>query len=64
MFQDRMKRGKTVNLREFLYPLLQGYDSVAMQVDLEIGGSDQTFNMALWQELLCKKICYRKINLF
>lgn len=45
MFQERMKRGESVNLREFLYPLLQGYDSVAMKVDLEVGGSDQTFNM-------------------
>lgn len=45
MFQERMKKGEPVNLREFLYPLLQGYDSVAMKVDLEIGGTDQTFNM-------------------
>ena len=45
MFQNRMKKGETINLREFLYPLLQGYDSVAMNVDLEIGGTDQTFNM-------------------
>jgi tyrosyl-tRNA synthetase len=45
LFQERMKRGEAVNLREFLYPLLQGYDSVAMEVDLEIGGHDQLFNM-------------------
>jgi tyrosyl-tRNA synthetase len=45
LFQERMKKGESVNLREFLYPLLQGYDSVAMKVDLEIGGTDQTFNM-------------------
>src|SRR3989344_7732940 len=37
MFQERIKKGETVNLREFLYPLLQGYDSVVMDVDLEIG---------------------------
>src|SRR3989344_2015055 len=42
LFQERMKKGEEVNLREFLYPLLQGYDSVAMKVDLELGGSDQT----------------------
>ncbi len=45
LFQERMKRGESVNMREFLYPLLQGYDSVALGVDLEIGGSDQVFNM-------------------
>ncbi len=52
MFQERMKRGEPVNLREFLYPLLQGYDSVAMKVDLEIGGTDQTFNMLCGRTLM------------
>jgi tyrosyl-tRNA synthetase len=52
MFQERMKKGETVNLREFLYPLLQGYDSVAMDVDLELGGSDQTFNMLCGRTLM------------
>ncbi len=52
MFQDRMKKGESINLREFLYPLLQGYDSVAMEVDLELGGSDQTFNMLTGRTLL------------
>lgn len=45
MFQERLKAGESINLREFLYPLLQAYDSVVMEVDLELGGSDQTFNM-------------------
>lgn len=45
MFETRIKDGKPVYLHEFLYPLMQGYDSVAMDVDLEIGGNDQTFNM-------------------
>ncbi len=45
MFQERLKAGEPINMREFLYPLLQGYDSVALDVDLELGGSDQTFNM-------------------
>ena len=45
MFERRMKNGKAIHLHEFLYPLIQGYDSVAMKVDLEIGGNDQTFNM-------------------
>lgn len=45
MFERRMKAGKAVHLHEFLYPLMQGYDSVALNVDVEIGGTDQTFNM-------------------
>jgi tyrosyl-tRNA synthetase len=52
MFQERMKAGETINLREFLYPLLQGYDSVAMDVDLELGGTDQTFNMLCGRTLM------------
>lgn len=45
MFEKRMKEGKPVYLHEFFYPLMQGYDSVAMNVDVEMGGTDQTFNM-------------------
>jgi len=45
MFEKRIKEGKPVYLHEFLYPLMQGYDSVAMDIDIEIGGSDQIFNM-------------------
>ncbi len=52
MFQERMKKNMPVNMREFLYPLLQGYDSVAMKVDLELGGSDQTFNMLVGRQLV------------
>ncbi len=52
MFQERLKNGETINMREFLYPLLQGYDSVAMDVDLELGGSDQTFNMLAGRTLM------------
>ncbi|HEY4517999.1 MAG TPA: tyrosine--tRNA ligase, partial [Candidatus Paceibacterota bacterium] len=52
MFQERIKKSETVNMREFLYPLLQGYDSVAMEVDLEIGGNDQMFNMLAGRTLL------------
>lgn len=52
MYQERMKAGDAINLREFLYPLLQGYDSVAMKVDLELGGSDQTFNMLAGRTLV------------
>ncbi|MCG2692026.1 tyrosine--tRNA ligase, partial [Microgenomates group bacterium] len=51
MFQRRLKLGDTVWYHETLYPLLQGYDSVVMDVDLEIGGTDQTFNMLIGREL-------------
>ena len=52
MFQKRLQKNESINLREFLYPLLQGYDSVELEVDLEIGGSDQTFNMLVGRNLL------------
>lgn len=52
MFEKRLKEGKPVFLHEFLYPLMQGYDSVEMDVDLEIGGSDQTFNMLTGRTLM------------
>jgi len=52
MFQERMKQDKPIYLHEFLYPLAQGYDSVAMAVDLEIGGNDQTFNMLVGRDLM------------
>lgn len=45
VFERRLKEGKPIHLHEFLYPLMQGYDTVATDVDLEIGGKDQTFNM-------------------
>lgn len=51
MFEERLRAGKPISLREFLYPLMQGYDSVALGVDLEIGGSDQTFNMLAGRKL-------------
>lgn len=52
MFQKRMAAGKPISAHEFLYPLLQGYDSVAMDVDMEIGGTDQTFNMLVGRDLM------------
>ena len=52
MFRARMDAGKPVYLHEFLYPLMQGYDSVAMDVDAEIGGNDQTFNMLAGRDLM------------
>lgn len=52
MYQERIKRNEPINLREFMYPLLQGYDSVAMDVDLELGGTDQMFNMLAGRTLV------------
>ena len=52
MFQKRMQDAKPIYLHEFIYPLLQGYDSVAMGVDAEIGGNDQTFNMLVGRDMM------------
>ncbi len=49
--KKRMDAGKRVSLRELLYPLMQGYDSVAVKSDLEIGGTDQRFNLLAGREL-------------
>lgn len=61
MFQKRLQSNKPIFLHEFLYPLIQGYDSVAMDVDGEFGGTDQTFNMLAGRELV--KV-YNKKNKF
>ena len=53
MFQRRLAEKDPIGLQEFIYPLMQGYDSVAMKVDLEIGGTDQIFNMLVGRAL-CK----------
>lgn len=45
MFKKRLEEKKPLFVHEFFYPLMQGYDSVALEVDLEVGGTDQTFNM-------------------
>lgn len=52
MFKDRIATGKPVYLHEFLYPLMQGQDSVSMNVDIEVGGKDQVFNMLVGRELV------------
>ena len=51
MFRERMKRDEDLNPTEFLYPLLQAYDSVVLDVDYEIGGNDQLFNMLCGRKL-------------
>ena len=50
-FANRYGSGIPISLHEFLYPLLQGYDSVAVQADLELGGTDQKFNVAMGRDL-------------
>lgn len=50
-FQKRMKAGRPIGIHEFLYPLLQGYDSVALRADVELGGTDQKFNLLVGREL-------------
>lgn len=52
MFEKRMSEGKPIHLHEFLYPLMQGYDCVAMEVDGEVGGNDQVFNMLAGRTLM------------
>ncbi|RJQ14307.1 tyrosine--tRNA ligase [Candidatus Parcubacteria bacterium] len=52
MFQRRLKEGKEIHFNEFIYPLLQGYDSVALDTDAEVGGTDQTFNMLAGRDLV------------
>jgi tyrosyl-tRNA synthetase len=54
MFQKRLKNNQNISMSEFLYPLMQGYDSVVMDVDVEIGGSDQLFNMMVGRDLMHK----------
>ncbi|MBU1167810.1 tyrosine--tRNA ligase [Patescibacteria group bacterium] len=56
MFEKRIKEEKPIGLHEFFYPLMQGYDSVALEADVEIGGTDQTFNM------LCGRTLRQKLD--
>ncbi len=51
-FQERIKKEKPIFLHEFLYPIAQGLDSVFLNIDLEIGGADQLFNMLVGRELM------------
>jgi tyrosyl-tRNA synthetase len=50
-FDKRFKAGQSISVHEFLYPLLQGYDSVALRSDLELGGTDQKFNLLMGRHL-------------
>src|SRR5262249_12321899 len=50
-FKQRYRAATPIALHEFLYPLMQGYDSVAVQADVELGGTDQTFNLLVGRDL-------------
>lgn len=50
-FSKRFKSGQSISIHEFLYPLMQGYDSVALKSDLELGGTDQKFNLLVGRHL-------------
>jgi tyrosyl-tRNA synthetase len=50
-FEKRFRAGNEIYISEFLYPLLQGYDSIAVQADVELGGTDQTYNLLVGREL-------------
>lgn len=50
-FKVRFENGKPISIHEFMYPLIQGYDSVAMEADVELGGTDQLFNVLMGRDL-------------
>jgi tyrosyl-tRNA synthetase len=53
-FAERFEQGRAIHQHEFLYPLLQGYDSVALECDVELGGTDQLFNLLVGRDLMGK----------
>jgi tyrosyl-tRNA synthetase len=61
MFQKRLERNKPIHLNEFLYPVMQGYDCVVMNIDVEIGGNDQLFNMLAGRDLIMSELGKEKI---
>jgi tyrosyl-tRNA synthetase len=61
MFEKRLNEGKPIHVHEFMYPIMQGYDSVAMDVDMEMGGNDQLFNMLAGRTLLSKRSGKEKV---
>lgn len=53
-FRNRMDQGREIMLSEFMYPIMQAYDSVVLKADVELGGTDQTFNNLMGRELMAK----------
>ena len=54
-FKKRFRDNRTIAIHEFLYPLLQGYDSVALKADVELGATDQLFNLLVGRQLMKEK---------
>jgi len=63
IFQKRLEEDKPIYLHEFLYPIMQGYDSVMMNIDVEVGGNDQLFNMLAGRDLIMNRLNKEKIVL-
>jgi tyrosyl-tRNA synthetase len=63
MFQKRLDKNKPIHLNEFLYPVMQGYDCVMMDIDVEVGGNDQLFNMLAGRDLIMSELGKDKIVL-
>lgn len=63
MFQERLKNDHPIYIHEFFYPMMQGYDSIAMDIDVEVGGNDQAFNMLAGRDLVSKKLKKEKFVL-
>lgn len=61
MFQERQKTGQGVTITEFLYPMFQAYDSLMLEADVEVGGTDQTFNMLKGRDLVARKLSKEKL---
>lgn len=62
-FKKRLEAGREIVVTELLYPLMQGYDSIAIRADVEFGGSDQTFNCLLGRDMMAKQGLPRQIVL-
>ncbi|KUK76968.1 MAG: tyrosyl-tRNA synthetase [candidate division WS6 bacterium 34_10] len=63
MFQRRLETNKPIYISEFMYPIMQGYDCVMMNVDVEVGGNDQLFNMLAGRDLIMSELNKEKIVL-
>lgn len=63
MFQKRLETDKPIHLHEFLYPVMQAHDSITMDIDVEVGGNDQLFNMLCGRDLTSKRLKKEKFIL-
>ncbi|WP_105615176.1 tyrosine--tRNA ligase [Vallitalea okinawensis] len=63
-FKNRFKNGQTIGIHEFFYPLMQGFDSISIKADIEIGGTDQTFNILMGRTLQKEFDLERQVAIF